>query len=458
MKTRLQLSLLALGFSFSSFSQQWHKIGTGIGYYSGGPVGAFKVINDSLYVGGTFGGGIYGGKGNAIIKFDGVSDFDSLGDGIDGPVTSIEYYNGEIYAGGANSGAGLWPYIPGTKNFAKWNGSQWDSVPGHFGGIVQSLKYNSSLLIGGDYVYNNYHFISQFNGTAPWDDMKGGVNGWPGGLYAMAIYKGDLIVAGGFQNAQGGTVQANGIARWDGSNWHSLGSGLNDMGRELAVDTVNDVLYVGGSFTTAGGISSKYIAKWDGTNWSAVPDFPDTCGPVGNFKIFDGKLYAGAGYCSSPNPVDTYLVALDLNTNTWSAIFGPTDIVWGLEVFDGNLWVGGSFRKIDTVVVNQIACYGDSCPGTPINLTLPYGVNDQTQPAVRFKVYPNPSKGNITVETEENMNFRIRITKSTGHPVIRTTFRKSIAVDISKSGKGLYLVEICYERGEKCHSQKVLIE
>ena len=37
----------------------------------------------------------------------------------------------------------------------------------------------------------------------------------------------------------------------------------------LAVDA-SGTLYAGGYFTTAGGVSVKYIAKWDGSSWSAL--------------------------------------------------------------------------------------------------------------------------------------------------------------------------------------------
>ena len=37
----------------------------------------------------------------------------------------------------------------------------------------------------------------------------------------------------------------------------------------LAVDASGN-LYAGGDFTTAGGVSANRIAKWDGSSWSAL--------------------------------------------------------------------------------------------------------------------------------------------------------------------------------------------
>jgi hypothetical protein len=44
------------------------------------------------------------------------------------------------------------------------------------------------------------------------------------------------------------------------SSLSALGTGLNSYCNAIAVDSTNNV-YVGGSFTTAGGVSANYIAK-----------------------------------------------------------------------------------------------------------------------------------------------------------------------------------------------------
>jgi hypothetical protein len=79
----------------------------------------------------------------------------------------------------------------------------------------------------------------------------------------FAVVGTDLYVGGNFSN-----TPANYIAKWDGANWSTLGSGLNGYVRTITVSGIN--LYVGGEFNTAGGNPASNIAMWDGTVWSAL--------------------------------------------------------------------------------------------------------------------------------------------------------------------------------------------
>jgi len=78
---------------------------------------------------------------------------------------------------------------------------------------------------------------------------------------------GDLVAGGGFTTAGG--VAANRIARWNGSAWSALGSGMNGEVTALAVMPNGD-LVAGGWFTTAGGVPANRVARWNGSAWSAL--------------------------------------------------------------------------------------------------------------------------------------------------------------------------------------------
>jgi hypothetical protein len=85
-------------------------------------------------------------------------------------------------------------------------------------------------------------------------------------VHALAVSGNDLYAGGQFTTAGG--VPANNIAKWNGSRWSALGSGIDLYVYALAVSGTN--LYAGGWFTTAGGVPANRIAKWDGSAWSAL--------------------------------------------------------------------------------------------------------------------------------------------------------------------------------------------
>ena len=71
-------------------------------------------------------------------------------------------------------------------------------------------------------------------------------------------------------------MPANHIARWDGHKWSPLGAGITGCRDNQCAPTVRAIVikgrevYVGGRFTTAGGVAADSIAKWDGRTWFAL--------------------------------------------------------------------------------------------------------------------------------------------------------------------------------------------
>src|SRR2546430_14283833 len=59
------------------------------------------------------------------------------------------------------------------------------------------------------------------DGDEFWDNRQR-ANGW---ILTMAVQGADLLVAGQF--SQVGGIVANNIARWDGTNWFPLGTGVD---------------------------------------------------------------------------------------------------------------------------------------------------------------------------------------------------------------------------------------
>jgi hypothetical protein len=94
-------------------------------------------------------------------------------------------------------------------------------------------------------------------GLALGSGMGGNGGDPPPSVSALAVSGSNLYAGGGFTTAGGSA--ANSIAKWNGSSWTALGSGMNYDVHALAVSGSD--LYAGGVFTTAGGKVSAYIAR-----------------------------------------------------------------------------------------------------------------------------------------------------------------------------------------------------
>src|ERR1051325_3976112 len=107
-------------------------------------------------------------------------------------------------------------------------------------------RYSTGFLVLLIFQWISLQVVSAFN-DSNWVTMGSiGANGIVYG--AVVDGSGNLYIGGGFTNVGG--AFANGIAKWDGSQWTALGPGLNGEVDALAVSG-ND-LYVGGDFKGAG--------------------------------------------------------------------------------------------------------------------------------------------------------------------------------------------------------------
>jgi hypothetical protein len=249
----------------------WSALGGG----ASGAVYALAVSGTDLYVGGNF-TTVYRSDATAvpgtgyIAKWNG-SAWSALGGGAPNVVRAFAVSGTDLYVGGSFTGvysAGT-TAVTGTGYIAKWNGSAWSALGGGASGPVWALAVSGTdLYVGGDYssVYSSgstavtgTRNIAKWNGSA-WSALGGGTSSI---VRALAVSGTDLYVGGQFGSVySSGTTTVTGtgyIAKWNGSAWSALGSGVNNTVFALAVSGTD--LYVGGQFTLAGGKVSAYLAR-----------------------------------------------------------------------------------------------------------------------------------------------------------------------------------------------------
>lgn len=80
------------------------------------------------------------------------------------------------------------------------------------------------------------------------------------------------------------------LARWDGTQWQTLATGVNRI-RQLEASA--DGVYVAGTFSSIAGISAYQIAYWNGSRWSALNGMIN--GPINDLEMgVDGLYVAGS--------------------------------------------------------------------------------------------------------------------------------------------------------------------
>lgn len=194
-----------------------------------------------------------------------------------------------------------------------------------------------------------------------WSALGSGLNN---NVAAIAVSGNDVYVGGQFTTAGG--ISANRIARWNGSNWSALGSGLNGIVNAIAVSGSN--VYVGGAFTTAGGIPVGKIAKWNGTSWSALGDGLNfTVNAIG---VSGSDVYAGGIFTMAGGSPANYIAKWD--GNSWSTLgTGMNLYVHTIAISGSDVYVGGQFTLAGGNAANRIAKWdGSTWSG------LGSGVND----------------------------------------------------------------------------------
>ena len=368
----------------------WSALGTGVGkdneYYWHPNVYAVHAlavdVSGNLYAWGDFttAGGV---AAQNIAKWDGMA-WSALGSGISGPVSAVAVDgSGSVYAGGDFATAEGVP----VNNIAKWDGSEWSALGTGMGVIDEedgkpvvitlALDGSGHLYAGGNFTTAggvSAKNIAKWSGTA-WSALGSGVNG-PVGAVALDDL-GNLYAGGRFTMAGG--VLANNIAKWDGAAWSAVGSGIDGdpsvwdwipYVEALAVDGSGN-LYAGGHFTTAGGVTAKNIAKWDGTGWSALGtgmwgiEEEDVWWLAVYALAVDGlgNLYAGGDFTTAGGVMANCIARWD--GTAWSALGTGMGGIYGEDVGPcvaalavdslGNLYAAGYFTTADGTSADSIA-------------------------------------------------------------------------------------------------------
>ena len=443
----------------------WNALGAGIGNNSRVSALAVAANGDLFAAAGPVQYGTV--AANGIARWNGTA-WNALGTGIgNGLNDEVEAVavapNGDVYVTGLITQAGT----VAANGVTRWNGTAWNalgaglqyqsSTPGSGissgSGYALALAPNGDLYVGG--IFNlaggvAANGVARWNGTA-WSALGAGLqdNNSAGDAQALALApNGDLYVGGFFTMAGG--VPANGLARWNGTAWSALGSGLGTSNYVYALAVApNGDLYAGGEFTQVGGTTASNVARWNGTAWSALGSGISGTGnfsavvalavaPTGDlyagglFTLADGvpangvarwngsawnALGTGLQHSNSGTPRVGAAYALALAPNGDLCLGGVFDQAGGTAAANVARWNGSSFSALGSglnspVLALAVGANNKVCAGgifgavgdgskTSVGFAIydPAAVNATRAAAeAALPLYPNPAQGHATVQ------------------------------------------------------------
>lgn len=214
---------------------------------------------------------------------------------------------------------------------------QFSALPGQVGngcqGTINAVKVlsNGDVIAGGEFLSCSgvaMNRIARWNGT--WTPLGSGVDGT---VSAIEEINGIIYVGGSFRSA-GGQPGTWGIAKWTGANWESVGGGVTSNAGVRALTQSGGVLYAGGDFSNIGGTAARNVAMFDGTSWQPLGSVSNngTDGAVRALAATGGQIYAGGDFtqvsdmAQGPN-VQAWQYARHIarfNGNAWWPLLGAT--------------------------------------------------------------------------------------------------------------------------------------
>jgi len=369
----------------------WSSLGTGLQNGTSGSVSAMCVFDDgggaALYVGGSFlsAGGT---TANRIARWDGQG-WSALESGtqigLGGMARAMAVFDGGLYVGGSFPTAGGIP----ANNIARWDGQAWSSLGvGSQNGITHTVSAittfddgsGEALCVGG-YIWSaggvSVNRVARWNGVN-WSALGSGIaNGLEDFVSTLKEFDDGtgpaLYVGGSFVNASG--IMVLSIARWNGQAWASLGVPGTSAGVGGSVYTMTEfnsgpdrVLFVAGSFDTAGRIPVSQVARWSNQTWSAMPSQGGQLGmnrPVNALVEFEessgAALFAGGDFNTAGDSRASSIVRL--RDGAWSSVGPGLSSVTG-QVFAATvanvsgppqLYIAGNLGSVSGFSVNRIA-------------------------------------------------------------------------------------------------------
>lgn len=299
----------------------------------------------------------------------------------DGALVAAGNFTEVVQPGGGTVSAG---------GIARWDGGEWSGLGelvGDAGGDSATglalAEADGVLYVGGQFssVVSPNGSSVDAPGLARWTGSEWEAFGGPGAVRALeALPNGDLVVGNTtqapFLDAEGQLVlDANAIARWNGSSWSPVAHGIDgSFGIVEAIEATGGTTFaVGGSFgfvrqEDGSMLRASNVVLWTGSEWEAIGGLTDGSG-IGVRALAQTEigLVAAGGFRRAVQPDGADVEARSVARWTgqgWEALPGAFGEGEALMAYGGGVAVGWYSGGIDVVRenaavrANGLAAYG----------------------------------------------------------------------------------------------------
>ncbi len=267
-----------------------------------------------------------------------------------GDIQAIAEFRGDLIVAGDFRMVGT----TGAMNIARWDGAAWHAVGDGAWGVIYTFGTFKGQTIACGYAVTpaggEQYLTLGWTGN-DWSPIAPALNLDP---YAAVEYKGELVVAG-YARGNGSGNGILGLAAWNGSTWHTLGS--SPIWYALTAAVVNDRLLAVARFKSDSGPFE--IGAWDGSSWTILPSVWDK--EAWALAEYKGELYA-AGQFSVINNVPAKGIAR-WDGAQWHAVQDGLRTTTGigsagsLQVYHDRLVAAGHFAYAGDVAARNIAAW-----------------------------------------------------------------------------------------------------
>ena len=273
------------------------------------------------------------------------------------------------------------------NNVARWNGSDWVRmgdglrITNSAGGYVVQ-----DMVVGNDFIDNN---DTNYN-----DDTVYALGGF---THTCATL--DCTADGRL---------ATGVAQYSQSDdtWYPVGNGaMSAASQSFAGAYIDDTLYVGGNFTSIGGVSALHIARWSDAagTWAplggglGIPGnavYAMAVHPITKDLYVGGTFGQASGYPAASAPG---IIKWDYADDTWYSVgtgltSGNVDDI-GFSLDGNTMWLGLDAGAVDGSSAGYVAQLTSSQLSSPAATTVSGSWNAITSGGVAGVGGPAPSGG-----------------------------------------------------------------